>query len=33
MTDLGLITIGDFYKSPLRGETIHNTVQAEGAVP
>ena len=33
MTDLGLITIGDFYKSPRRGETIHNTVQAEGAVP
>ena len=24
---------GDFYKSPRRGETINNTVQAEGAVP
>ncbi len=24
---------GGFYKSPLRGETIDNTVQAEGAVP
>ena len=26
-------TIGDFYKSPRRGETTNNTVQAEGAVP
>jgi len=27
------VTLGDFYKSPRRGETINNTVQAEGAVP
>ena len=24
---------GDFYKSPQRGETTYNTVQAEGTVP
>ena len=25
--------LGDFYKSPQRGKTISNTIQAEGAVP
>ena len=28
-----LLNTEDFYKSPRRGVTINNTVQAEGAVP